>query len=36
MARCMNSMGTPKTPLGGNQGEHCILKKRMQLQNKKT
>ena len=36
MARCMNSMGTPKTPLGGNHGEHCILKKRMQLQNKKT
>jgi putative methanogenesis marker protein 14 len=32
MARCMNSMGTQKNPLGGNQGEKCILKKRMQEQ----
>ena len=32
MARCMNSMGTQKNPLGGNQGEKCILKKRMQAQ----
>ena len=32
MARCMNSMGTQKNPLGGNQGERCILKKRMQAQ----
>jgi putative methanogenesis marker protein 14 len=36
MARCMNSMGTQKNPLGGNQGEHCILKKRMQAQNSKV
>ncbi|WP_409200509.1 methanogenesis marker 14 protein [Methanobrevibacter sp. DSM 116169] len=35
MARCMNSMGTQKTPIGGNQGERCILKKRMQTQNSK-
>lgn len=32
MARCMNSMGTQKNPLGGCQGERCILKKRMQAQ----
>lgn len=35
MARCMNSMGTQKTPVGGCQGERCILKKRMQAQNSK-
>ncbi|MBX7075941.1 MAG: methanogenesis marker 14 protein [Methanobacteriaceae archaeon] len=35
MARCMNSMGTQKNPLGGNQGDHCILKKRMQAQGSK-
>ena len=35
MARCMNSMGTQKNPLGGNQGDKCILKKRMQAQNSK-
>ena len=29
MARCMNSMGTPKNPLGGCRGDKCILKKRM-------
>ena len=32
MARCMNSMGTQKNPLGGNQGEKCILKRRMEKQ----
>ena len=32
MARCMNSMGTQRNPLGGNQGEKCNLKKRMQAQ----
>lgn len=32
MARCMNSMGTQKNPLGGCQGSKCILKKRMQAQ----
>ncbi len=25
MARCMNSLGTPKTPLGGNRGGGCVL-----------
>jgi len=35
MARCMNSMGTQKTPIGGNQGERCILGKRMKIQNSK-
>lgn len=35
MARCMNSMGTQRNPLGGNQGEKCILKKRMQAQGSK-
>jgi putative methanogenesis marker protein 14 len=34
MARCMNSMGTPKAPIGGNQGEKCILTKRINLQKK--
>ena len=31
MARCMNSMGTPKTPIGGRQGGRCILKDRMKM-----
>ncbi len=29
MARCMNSMGTPRNPLGGLRKGGCILKKRM-------
>jgi putative methanogenesis marker protein 14 len=29
MARCMNSMGTPKNPLGGLRGSKCILRERM-------
>ncbi|MHC1632070.1 MAG: methanogenesis marker 14 protein [Methanotrichaceae archaeon] len=29
MARCMNSMGTPRHPLGGVRGGRCILKQRM-------
>jgi putative methanogenesis marker protein 14 len=29
MARCMNSMGTPKNPLGGIRNGKCILKQRM-------
>lgn len=29
MARCMNSMGTPRHPLGGLRGGGCILKKRI-------
>ena len=32
MARCMNSMGTQKNPIGGCQGQKCILGKRMKLQ----
>lgn len=35
MARCMNSMGTQKTPIGGCQGQRCILGKRMKLQGSK-
>jgi putative methanogenesis marker protein 14 len=34
MARCMNSMGTPKAPIGGNQGKRCILTERVNLQKK--
>lgn len=35
MARCMNSMGTQKHPIGGCQGQKCILGKRMKLQGSK-
>lgn len=35
MARCMNSMGTPKVPLGGLRGGTCILGKRKKLQQNK-
>lgn len=35
MARCMNSMGTPKVPLGGLRGGPCILGKRKKLQQDK-
>lgn len=34
MARCMNSLGTPKNPVGGCQGGPCILGQRIKLQNK--
>ncbi len=34
MARCMNSFGTPKVPLGGVRGGKCIMAQRMKLQNK--
>ncbi|MEN6328662.1 MAG: methanogenesis marker 14 protein [Methanobacteriaceae archaeon] len=34
MARCMNSMGTTKVPLGGRQGGPCILGQRRKLQQK--
>lgn len=34
MARCMNSLGTPKTPVGGCQGGACILGPRRKLQHK--
>ncbi|MCS3901224.1 methanogenesis marker 14 protein [Methanococcus voltae] len=32
MARCMNCLGTPKHPIGGNRGGACILKQRIQRQ----
>lgn len=35
MARCMNSIGTPKVPLGGLRGGACILGKRKKLQQNK-
>jgi len=35
MARCMNSMGTPKNPLGGLRGGRCILKERMDYESSK-
>lgn len=34
MARCMNSLGTPRNPLGGRHGRKCILAHRIKLQNK--
>jgi len=34
MARCMNSMGTPSTPIGGVRGGKCVLKERMKLEGK--
>ncbi|MDD4652356.1 MAG: methanogenesis marker 14 protein [Methanothrix sp.] len=36
MARCMNSMGTPKNPLGGLRGGKCILKQRMDFESSKS
>jgi putative methanogenesis marker protein 14 len=35
MARCMNSMGTPKNPLGGLRHGRCILKQRMNYESNK-
>lgn len=35
MARCMNSMGTPKNPLGGLRQGRCILKQRMDYELKR-
>jgi len=35
MARCMNSMGTPKNPLGGLRGSTCILRERMDYESSK-
>jgi len=29
MARCMNSMGVPKNPIGGIRGGGCVLKQRI-------
>ena len=34
-ARCMNSMGTTKCPMGGRKGDRCIMAERMKLQSKK-
>jgi putative methanogenesis marker protein 14 len=34
MARCMNSMGTPRHPLGGVRGGKCILKQRIEYESK--
>ncbi len=36
MARCMNSMGTPKIPLGGLRGGACILGRRRKMQQSKS
>jgi putative methanogenesis marker protein 14 len=30
MARCMNSMGVPKNPIGGLRGGKCVLKQRIE------
>ncbi|MDM7934795.1 MAG: methanogenesis marker 14 protein [Methanothrix sp.] len=35
MARCMNSMGTPKNPLGGLRGSRCILRERIEHEARK-
>ncbi|WP_338099231.1 methanogenesis marker 14 protein [Methanolapillus africanus] len=32
MARCMNSLGCPKNPLGGNKGGGCIMAERKRFQ----
>ncbi|MBQ3620103.1 MAG: DUF2114 family protein [Methanosarcinaceae archaeon] len=34
MGRCINSLGCPKKPLGGNSGCGCIMKQRMKYQNR--
>lgn len=34
MARCMNSFGNPKNPMGGLRGGKCIMAARLKLQNK--
>lgn len=31
-ARCMNSMGTRHSPMGGRKGDRCIMPERMKLQ----
>ncbi len=33
-ARCMNSMGTPRNPMGGRKGDRCVMAERMKLQDK--
>ena len=32
MARCMNCLGTPQNPVGGNRGDRCILGERRRWQ----
>ncbi len=32
MARCMNLLGTPKTPIGGNRGGRCVLGARIKYE----
>ena len=34
-ARCMNSMGTTRHPMGGRRGDRCIMNERMKLQSRK-
>lgn len=34
-ARCMNSMGTTRCPMGGRKGDRCIMADRMKLQSSK-
>jgi putative methanogenesis marker protein 14 len=34
-ARCMNSMGTTRNPMGGRKGDRCIMTERMKLQKKR-
>lgn len=34
-ARCMNSMGTTRHPMGGRKGDRCIMAERMKLQERK-
>jgi hypothetical protein len=34
MARCMNSMGVPKNPIGGIRGGGCVLNKRIEYYKK--
>ncbi|TFG30334.1 methanogenesis marker 14 protein [Candidatus Thorarchaeota archaeon] len=34
-ARCMNSLGTTRHPMGGRKGDRCIMAERMKLQSKK-
>jgi len=36
MARCMNSMGTPRNPMGGVRGGKCILRERMAYEAQKN
>jgi Uncharacterized protein conserved in archaea len=35
MARCMNSLGNPKNPIGGVRGKKCVLSERIKRQQRK-